>query len=249
MKRTLLLSLFLISIIIVRSQTQQERQIIHGTVLLKDVPTVGVHVVNNTTSEATTTNKYGEFSIRVSLNDLVIFSTVNTQVEERVITKDVLAKNRLVIDLKEQVVALDEVDLGGFTPNFGSPEYIKNMQVSPDQYSKVQNETLNPSIQGGQFGVDFISLIVALFKSKKRKKKERLPSFREKTKFSEALLGVFDETFYTKDLQIPKERITDFLYFCDEQEYPVTIFKKENEFQLIDFLVILSEKYNKVIKN
>ena len=59
------------------------------------------------------------------------------------------------------------------------------------------------------------------------------------------LRQVYDDSFFVRDLQIPQEEIDAFLLYCDSQLPPKTLLRKENEFELIDFLVTQSEAYRK----
>ena len=82
---------------------------IRGKVLYKNVNVTSANVVNNTSQMATTTNGEGEFEIEVKLNDKLIFSSVQYQIRELSITKEILQKNRIVIDVNEKVTELDQV--------------------------------------------------------------------------------------------------------------------------------------------
>ena len=82
---------------------------IKGKVLYKNVNVEGANVINNTSQIATTTNSEGEFEIEVKLNDKILFSSVQYQIREITITKDILQRNRIVVDVNEKVTALDEV--------------------------------------------------------------------------------------------------------------------------------------------
>ena len=82
---------------------------IKGKVLYKNVNVSSANVINNSSQKATTTNQDGEFDIEVKLNDKLIFSSVQYQITELNITKEILQKNRIVIDVNEKVTELDEV--------------------------------------------------------------------------------------------------------------------------------------------
>ena len=82
---------------------------IKGKVLYKNVSVVGANVINNTSQSATITNEEGEYEIEVKLNDKLIFSSVQYQISELNISKEILQRNRIVVDVNEKVTALDEV--------------------------------------------------------------------------------------------------------------------------------------------
>ena len=76
---------------------------------IKNVNVSSANVINNTSQQATTTNDDGEFEIEVKLNDKLIFSSVQYQIRELNITKEILQRNRIVIDVNEKVNELDQV--------------------------------------------------------------------------------------------------------------------------------------------
>ena len=65
---------------------------IRGKVLYRDSNVISANVINNTSQEATITNKDGEFEIKVKLNDRLLFSSVQYQIRSLVINKDILQK-------------------------------------------------------------------------------------------------------------------------------------------------------------
>ena len=115
---------------------------IKGKVLYKNVNVEGANVINNTSQIATTTNSEGEFEIEVKLNDKILFSSVQYQIREITITKDILQRNRIVVDVNEKVTALDEVVV---TPENREKfldlkeEEFKRFDYSSDKSTRVVN--------------------------------------------------------------------------------------------------------------
>ena len=56
---------------------------------------------------------------------------------------------------------------------------------------------------------------------------------------------IYPDTFFTEELQIPPDQIGLFLEFIDDRLEAKDLLKKENEFQLMDFLIKQSEKFAK----
>ena len=103
------LNIFLLIAINFSYSQDDYRTWIKGKVLYKNVNVNSANVINNTSQQATTTNEEGEFEIEVKLNDKLIFSSVQYQIRELNITKEILQKNRIVIDVNEKVTELDQV--------------------------------------------------------------------------------------------------------------------------------------------
>jgi hypothetical protein len=54
---------------------------------------------------------------------------------------------------------------------------------------------------------------------------------------------VYDDEFFVVDLKLPQDKIDAFLLYCDDKIPSQTLLRKENEFQLIDFLVTQSKAF------
>lgn len=222
-----------------------DRTWIMGKVLYRDSNVISANVVNNTSQEATITNQDGEFEIKVKLNDRLLFSSVQYQIRSLVINKDILQKSRIVIDVNEKVTQLDEVVVGPEnTEKFLDlkEEEFKKIDYTFDKSTKIENQIL----QSGKFnnGINFINLYKTIAKSSS-KKDEETTSFSYKP--SNLIREVYDDAFFTSNLGIPKENIAEFLLFCDEKFPSKFLFKKSNEFQLIDFLVKQSVRFRKIL--
>ena len=103
--------------------------------------------------------------------------------------------------------------------------------------------------KSGRFnnGLNFINLYKMIAnKNTEEQKSEGSESLSYKP--SNLLREVYDDNFFINNLGIPKDNISEFLLFCDEKFPEKYLFKKSNEFQLIDFLVKQSDKYKKILK-
>ena len=87
----------------------QERRPIKGVLLYKNTVVVAANVVNNTAQINTITNSDGEFEIEVAEGDEVIFSSVQYQIKAVKVTAEILALNRMVVSVNENITALKEV--------------------------------------------------------------------------------------------------------------------------------------------
>ena len=59
------------------------------------------------------------------------------------------------------------------------------------------------------------------------------------------LRQVYDDDFFVRDLQLPQDKIDAFLLYCDGNLPAQSLLRKDNEFQLIDFLVNQSKEFRK----
>jgi len=231
----LLLSTFAVS-------AQDDRVLLRGQVLHRNANVPDETVINVTTENATITDGNGRFGIMVRVGDELAFTAVNYKLQIFKITEELLAKGRLVVDVEEKVTELEEVVV---TPEQQKKflevknEEFKEFEFEEDRSSEVQNIALSQTQRGRIGDLNFVNIFKALLKAgKKDKVEERIP-----LKASEVLRQVYDDEFFVLDLKLPQDKIDSFLLYLDTKNPMQTLLKKDNEFELIDFLVTHSKTY------
>lgn len=239
MKNTLLIlfSLFFSTL----AMAQEDRQLLRGKVLYRNTNVPNENVINSTSAQATITNDEGEFAIMVKVGDQLVFTALTYQLEIVVITDEILANNRLVVEVNEKVQELDEVVV---TPENQERflqvknEDFKQFDYEIDRSTEVENIAESRTVRGMRDGLNFVNIFKALFKSQEADGQQRAP-----LKVSEVLRHVYDDEFFVVDLRLPQNKIDAFLLYCDDKIPSQTLLRKENEFQLIDFLVTQSKAF------
>lgn len=237
-----MLSLFLVAI---GYSQDDDRQYLRGQVLYRNVSVPNENVINVNTERATITNEKGEFGIRVKAGDQLVFTAINYQMMVVEITPEILANNRLVVEVNEKVTELEEVVV---TPeNQEKFLQLKNRELLLEQYeyetdrsTGVENISLSQTNRGMKDGLNFVNIFKALLLATKG---DSDTDEREPLKVSEVLRQVYDDQFFVADLKLPQDKIDDFLLYCDLQLPGRELLQKRNEFQLIDFLVTQSKSY------
>ena len=243
MKKKLVIFLFLITVTNIFPQTG-DRTLLRGKVMYKNTNVVNENVINITSEKATITNDEGEFEIYVKPGDELAFSAINYKLKTVKITEEIVQNNRLVVEVNEKITELDEVIVTSENEEKFmelKQEEFKKIDYDRDASTPVENYALSQSERGMKNGLNLINIFKALFKSNKKKE---VP-FKNKIKVSQVLRQVYEDEFFVVDLKIPRDKINDFLYYCDEKISAQSLLRKENEFQLIDFLVSQSKAYRK----
>ena len=176
----------------------------------------------------------------------MIFSSLQYQIRELNITKEILQRNRIVIDVNEKVNELDQVVV---TPENQEKfldlkeEEFKRFDYSFDKSSRVNN-VINE--QGKlRDGINFVNLYRLISNTLKNDSEENQTSYIYNP--SDLLREIYDDVFFTKNLLIPNDQINEFLLYCDDNFPDRILLKKDNEFELIEFLVKQSKKFVKSI--
>lgn len=225
------------------SAQQDYRTWLRGKVLYQDSNVVAANVLNTTSENATITDENGNFAIEVKLNDELIFSSVQYEIRAIVITKEILQRNRLVVDVREKITQLDEVVISPNRPEAFlnvKEEEFKQFDYTADKSTRVENELMRQNQLYN--GVDFVNIFKLLYKTlRPEQSEEKEFSFAP----SEVIRQIYPEVFFTSQLNIEPDEIDLFLQYCDDRIDTKDLLKRENEFQLMDFLIKQSEKFHK----
>ncbi|MFT6994009.1 MAG: hypothetical protein ACJA1P_000738 [Maribacter sp.] len=237
----ILLAFFLVMSVSFAIGQDDERRLLMGKVIYKNINVANEYVINSTTEKATVTNEKGEFAIAVKVGDQLVFTAVNYQYKLVNITQEILDINRLVVTVNEKVTELDEVVITPDDPESYlkvKNEEFKGFEYEIDRETVVENVAMSDLDRGMQDGANFVNIFRAIFKSK-----EITPEEGPKLRVSQVLRQVYDNEFFVSDLKIPVDKIDSFLFYCDSKMPATTLLKKENEFQLIDSLVNHSKTF------
>ena len=240
--RLLILMILFFGVLAPGRAQEDDRTLLRGTVLYRNSVVPNENVINTTAQQATITDEGGKFAIPVKVGDEIVFMALNYQLQMVKITEDILKNNRLVVEVTEKVTELDEVvvspeDQEEFIRL--SNEDFKGFDYDTDETSEVVNIAEDPTTRGMQYGLNFVNIFKLLASTVAGDKPDETPALKP----SEVLRQVYDDAFFVQDLQIPQGDIDAFLVYCDSQLPPKTLLRKENEFQLIDFLVTQSEAF------
>ena len=241
--KSILPFLFTFLFFVISHAQDDGRQILRGQVLYRNTIVPNENVINATSEMATITNARGEFAIYVKKDDEVVFTAVNYQIMMVKITDAILKNNRLVVEVNEKITELDEVIV---TPDqqerfieLKNKVLKEEFVYETDRSTEVENVAFDATQTNLQNGLNFVGIYKALAKTlKKEKVVERAP-----LKMSEVLRQVYEDDFFVKDLNLPQDKIDAFLFYCDTQMPAKSLLKKDNEFQLIDFLVTHSKTF------
>ena len=147
-----------------------------------------------------------------------------------------------MVEVEEKVTELDEVVV---TPEQQEKflqvknEEFKEYEYENDRSSEVENIAMPQYQRGMKDGINFVNIFKALVNSDKTTPEEKRPQL----KLSQVMRQVYDDSFFVNDLKLPQDKIDAFLIYCDHQMPARTLLKKENEFELIEFLVNQSKTF------
>ena len=221
----------------------QERELIQGKVIYRNIDVPAANVINNTSQISTITNDQGEFEIFAKEGDEIIFSSVQYIIRTVKVNAEILKNKRIIVQINQRVRELDEVVI---TPDDADKfldlkeEQFKGFDYLADKSTKIENIlTDNRQFVDGLNFVNIFRLLSTLVDSKSEEEKlSILPS--------EALPLILEENFFTEILKLETFEVNDFLSQLDlDQEIKELIIEK-NQFILIDYLLNKSDTYKEL---
>ncbi len=230
---------FLCFLIHVTAQNQNST-VLNGQVKQESEGVARLSVFNLASQLLVLTAEDGKFAIEVNIGDELVFVAVNYQAQKIIVTAEILEENNLIVRVKVKVNELKEVVVKakkGEVMKIEGPNDYSHNEDRP-----IVNNAVSLQEQGMVNGMDFVAIYRMIFK--KKKKKEKAP---EQLLASDVLRTQYETEFFTQDLQIPKDKVDEFILFCDDKIVGNKLFKKENEFILIDLLVKQSKNYLKLL--
>ena len=221
----------------------QERELIQGKVIYRNINVPAANVINNTSQTSTITNDQGEFEIFAKEGDEIIFSSVQYIIRTVRVNDEILKNKRLIVQINQRVRELDEVVI---TPDDTDKfldlkeEQFKGFDYIADKSTKIENIlTDNRQVVNGLNFVNIFKLLSSLVDSKSEEEKlSILPS--------EALPLILEENFFTDILKLEFFEVNDFLLQLDLDPEIKQLIIKKNQFLLIDYLLNKSDTYKEL---
>ena len=206
----------------------------------------GIHILNKTSKYNTVTNEFGEFIIRIQVQDTIIFSSIKYQIKELIITEDIYYKKKININLNELVNELDEVLIGNtltgdlFTDlkNIKVEETFNFDNVGIPGFKGEPEEKIVP-LAAAAFPLNVN--IEALYKhigGYYKKLKIQRKWTKENLTVAE-IIDYYGFKFFEDAYRIPNNKLYDFLLFCIET---TTLNSDYNRQNFAGVLQIFNEK-------
>jgi len=252
-KTSLLCLVFLLLSVSLKAQSLFSPKL-EGRVYSKDGDVAATNVQNITANRGTITDENGFFAITASLNDTLIFSAVQFKKTQVIISKEILERRFLNIQLEDALTELDEVVV---TPYNLTGDILKDIDLItteqvvtastldlPNAYvkpiSKAERElyaaTANPIMSFDPL----INAITGRTKMlKKRVARNKLYSRTERVK------AFYADSLFQSDLKIAEDQIDDLLYFCEVDTAFQTVVDSHDRLKIWEYIRKKSVVYRK----
>jgi hypothetical protein len=222
-------------------------QSITGFIYDNEAPISGAKIINRTQNILTYSNDKGAFQIEAKVNDVLVINSYFHD-QEFISLNSSHFEEDLVIELKKITNELDAVEIRKvkekmFDSISISSTTAKQGQIAYKERTFGSGDNLLPTLDL----IAVAKLIGKLFKKKNTKPDviyvapEDLVTLFETNTY-------FNQKYLTTQLDIPKPYQQLFFDYCSAQRLNITILKKQNEFALVDALLIHSKAFKKILE-
>ncbi|TVZ57383.1 hypothetical protein OD91_2704 [Lutibacter sp. Hel_I_33_5] len=263
------------SLLIFNNIYSQERKPLYG--IISDSLDVinNVHIINIQSNIATATIIDGTFKTFAKVGDTLKITSIQHQTKKYIVKKTSFGFNQLKIYLQPKIYELDEFEIKKHnlnsvltsdvdkTPINKNHERVKNMvnEIKRMDFSRPIIEKLDfieSNVKPTKVTVDPIQKVLenGLFFGTKQslsngKNSKEYWDLRKELKFKKnfpkKLLTELGNSFFYKDLKIPKEKYYHFIEYCNLKEIE-ELYKKNELLKVIKILQEESISYLKIIK-
>ena len=234
---------FLLFLVLSFQKTISQSAEIHGYVQ-SDKDVENIHVINKTAQLFTVTNNKGSFKISVSLNDTLIFTSIQHKTQTLIIDKNLIASKTCIIKLEELVNELDEVTVGKILTGDlnmdvnntdGNPPINFYDVGIPGYKGKIATQSerrLNEATTGGGFIP--LNPILNAISGRTKMLKEHIKLEEKDNLLHTIKIALANDFFIVYELE--ESLKSDFFYFCQEDPNFNLRCKNKSDIEIFEFL-------------
>lgn len=232
-----------------------------GRVISEGKGVADVHVLNSTAGKGTISDENGDFSIPAGISDTLLFTAVQFKRKILVVSHDMLESKGIRVPLDEFVNELDEVvvrpydlsgDLARDMENMKTGQVVSSTSLGlPNSHVKplIQSERLLREASFGPFSIGTLTSIpfnplINAISGRTKMLKKRVARDKKYLR-SERVRGYFTDSLYVAQLKIPRERIPDFIYFCEVDDSFDSLVRTDDRMAIWAFFIDKSTVYRK----
>ncbi|WP_179351559.1 carboxypeptidase-like regulatory domain-containing protein [Winogradskyella vidalii] len=245
-----------------------DRTSVSGKIVVSSEDKEGVAVFNSSSNKGTITDENGDFTINVSVNDIVEFSALQFEDFSVTITDKIIKSKQLTVILVEEINKLDEVVLlpFGLTGNINADlsnvrtynvdldaiyfglDNIEDFEFSADYKTEADNLAFNEYNPRVDNMLDLVNVAGFLIKQVVNTSTIKFKSEREKqlelTPFRKAL-DTYSVNFIHTNFDIPLNQVEAFADYLEKEDLDEALFEDGNEMQLLERINQLSKSFLK----
>ncbi len=218
---------------------QQEH--LKGRIYADSLQGFAINIVNFTQKIGTTNDDQGFFEIPAREGDSIIFSSVQYQIRSIIVTGKQLQEESLTIALLPVLQQLEQVNVSNIqlsgnldkdAAGIALLPYVDNQILGLPFSDRPQPTLIQRRIYTARSGVLDLPINYLNGTLKKLKHIKALEDLKQIIQKGETM---FSTAFYVDVLGIPKELISDFVYYCAEEDNFESLLENSKQLRLLEF--------------
>ncbi len=230
-------------------QTYGQTKTIRGEILADSLQGYAINIVNFTKEIGTTNDEKGFFEIPAAVGDSIVFSSVQYQIKSIIVTQEHFKKDKITIVLFPVIQQLEQVK-------------ISNVQLSGRLDKDARIVELQPFVDNQILGLPFSdkpqpTLIERRIYTARSgiieapinylngtiKKLKRIKALEDLDKLVQQGERTFTVSFFMDELGLPENLISDFMYYCAEDNQYENLLENPERLVLLEFFQEKSKAY------
>ncbi|TYP71034.1 peptidase associated/transthyretin-like domain-containing protein [Aquimarina intermedia] len=228
-------------IFIITCQVYGQTENFHGQIHADSLTAFTVNIINLNQSTGTTNDEHGYFTIKAKTGDTILFSSIQYQRYEYVVTKNDLLNKFAKIELIPAVQSMHPVTVRSSMFSGYLSEDLTEIRLQPTltddmlgvkRSFKKQPTPIERKIYTARSGILDLPINLINGKLKLLRRVEQIEKFEASLQKAEKTMGT---EFFTKQLAIPELYRYDFIRYCAEDPIFKILNDTEDRFKLIEF--------------
>ncbi|MEY8847817.1 carboxypeptidase-like regulatory domain-containing protein [Psychroserpens sp. XS_ASV72] len=203
-----------------------------------------IHIINKTKNRFTITNDEGEFRIPAQVNDTILFSAIQYEPKEVVVTPEIIQTKFITVNMSDKINELDEVVVGRILTGDLMSD-IENSQVKrqinfydlgiPGYTGKPiaqSQRRLHEATTGG--GIVPLNPILNWISGRTKELKGQIEREKKDMAMNKVISEFSDLLFEIEDLEASKR--TQYFYFVTDDPEFLPLSHLQNDLRMFEFL-------------
>ena len=226
----------------------QNKFLLEGRITADSLENSRINIWNISKNIGTTNSDSGEFEIEVQENDTLLFSSIQYENIQIKITKEDIAQNFLQVELTKKIIDLDEVLVKKIDLTGNLSKDIEKIKTY-NYYEGIPTSKLpRLTLIGRQLFTakdgDIDPLLNMI--SGRMQMLEKANENEQLTIAVKKGINVVESAFFTENLQIPKEEIVNFVYYCATSPMYKSLISNKNYLELIELFKDKAPAFKKI---
>ncbi len=219
----------------------QETKILQGKIFSDSIPPNNIHIINLNLARGTTSDSNGDFEIVARPLDTLLISSVQFQRKKILVSKQNYIDAKISIFLIPQATELDEIQLSDLKLSGFLQEDVSRIRIvdrsqfgipyAEKRPTQAERHLYTASSSAGGIPLDLLINTI----NGKIKMLKKVKANDELSKKVEEGLNAVGVDFFTEDLELDREEVINFIYYCAEDQEFLDLLALKNNLGLIKF--------------